>query len=171
MPGSNTSQPFARPEQSKQSLINIASLPREEAIECARDAGREILADSAAVQAVADTLWMNWVNVNVPVAVGQTDDEFGELVDVMGNKFFEGLTEGVKRFAEDTRTLARVDEFLCDESRFAWKIHNVLAFMRAALDEDPADGLPVKCTVTDLDIDVEKLATNLMDLVHKARHA
>ncbi|MFM0724822.1 hypothetical protein PQQ53_14155 [Paraburkholderia strydomiana] len=165
-----TAKASARPEQSQQPLINLAALPREDAIERARVAGREILADDAAVQAVADTLWMNWVNANVPVAVGQTDDEFGELVDVMGNKFFEGLNEGVKRFAEDTRTLARVDEFLCDESRFAWKIHNVLAFMRAALDEDPVDGLPVKCTVTDLNIDVEKLATSLMDLVHKARH-
>jgi hypothetical protein len=154
----------------KSGPVNLASLPREEAIKCARVAGREIFGDAEAVQIIADTLWMNWININAPVAIGQTDDEFGELVDTMGNEFFDGLAEGVEHFAEDARTLARVDELLCDESRFAWKIHNVLAFMCAALDEDTTHSLPVKCTVTDLSVDSEKLAISLMDLVSVARH-
>jgi hypothetical protein len=158
-----------RSEQSKQPLVNLASLPREEAIEHARAAGREILGSSEAIQSVADTLWMNWVNANAPVALGQTDEEFDKLIDAMGNEFFEGLTEGVGRFTQNMHALPKIEEFLCDESRLAWKIHNILAFMRVALDEDTTDGLPVKCTVTDLSIDMEKLATNLMDLAWRAR--
>ncbi|PRY07044.1 hypothetical protein [Paraburkholderia sp. BL25I1N1] len=161
----------ARPEQSNEPLVNLASLPREDALERARVAGREILGHENALQAVSDALWMNWINVNMPVAVGQTDDEFGELVDAMGDQFFDGLAESVKRFAADTRTLDRISEFLIKESGLAWKIHNMLAFMEAALDDDTQGSLPIRCAVADLRVDQDRLATALMDLVWRASHA
>ncbi|PRX32231.1 hypothetical protein B0G75_104252 [Paraburkholderia sp. BL18I3N2] len=161
----------ARSEQSKQQPINLSSLPREEAIERARVAGRQILADNDAVSTVAMDLWTGWMNANVPNACGQSEEEFGELVNSMMSDFLKGLTDGVKRFAADAHTLNRVGEFLSMESALAWKIRNVLAFMEAALDDDTQDSLPIRCTIADLSAEQGKLATNLMDLVWRASHA
>lgn len=160
----------ARREQSNQQPLNLASLPREEAIERAHAAGRAILADSDAISAVFMNLWTDWMNANVPQSCGQSEEEFGDLVNSMMDGFSNGLTEGVKHFAEDARTMERVERDLCDHSRWAWKVYNVLAFMSEAIDDDRQGELPVRCTVVDLRQDVEKLATDLMDLVWNARH-
>ncbi|VVD29963.1 ubiquitin carboxyl-terminal hydrolase [Paraburkholderia dioscoreae] len=160
----------ARPEQSKQQPVNLASLPLDEALQRAYVAGEKILIDSDAIAAVSQDLWTNWMNANVPNACGQSEDEYGALLNLMMNHFFHGLTEGVKRFAEDARTMERVERDLCDHSRWAWKVYNVLAFMSEAISDDRAGELPVRCTVVDLRLDVEKLATDLMDLVRNARH-
>lgn len=67
--------------------------------------------------------------------------------------------------------LERIDELLRAKSALAWKIHNTLAFMAEALNEDGTDELPVKCTIVDLRDDVDQLASDLMDLVGDARRA
>lgn len=160
----------ARPEQTKNTPVNLASLPLDEALQRAYVAGEKILIDKDAIAAVSQDLWTNWMIANVPNACGQSDDEYGDLVNSMMNHFFHGLTEGVKRFAEDARTMERVERDLGDHSRWAWKVYNVLAFMSEAIDDDRQGELPVRCTVVDLRQDVEKLATDLMDLVWRARH-
>ncbi|ASW00158.1 hypothetical protein [Paraburkholderia aromaticivorans] len=160
----------ARPEQSKQQPINLASLPLDEALQRAYVAGEKILIDTDAIAAVSQDLWTNWMNANVPNACGQSEDEYGALLNLMMTHFFHGLTEGVKRIAEDARTMERVERDLSDHSRWAWKVYNVLAFMSEAIDDDRQGELPVRCTVVDLRQDVEKLATDLMDLVWRARH-
>lgn len=160
----------ARPEQIENTPVNLASLPLVEALERAHDAGRKILIDSDAIAAVSQDLWTNWMNANVPIACGQSEDEYGALINSMMNHFFHGLAEGVKRFAEDARTIERVEIDLCDHSRRAFKIYNVLAFMSEAIGDDKQGELPVRCTVVDLRQDVEKLATDLMDLAWNARH-
>ncbi|MGQ7939156.1 hypothetical protein [Paraburkholderia sp. D1E] len=165
-----TTNASARSEQSTQPPVNLASLPRDEALERARAAGRDILGDAEAVQAVADALWMNWVNVTTPVAIEQTDAEFGDLVDAMGDEFFKGLTGGVSQFASNARTLKRVENFLVDESSRGWRIYNVLAFMAEALPDDTTESLPTRCTVVELREDMKNLAADLMDLVWRARH-
>lgn len=166
----------ARSEQSKQPAVNLASLPREEAMQRARVAGREILGDIHAIQGVSDTLWLNWINVNAPVAIGQTDAEFGELIEAMGEEFSQGLSEGVARFqavqsdSSVHRTLERAEKLLVQKSHSAWKIYNIIAFMVEALPEDAADALPTRCTLADVRGDIEELATSLMDLIRGARH-
>lgn len=159
----------ARPEQGKQPQINLASLPRDEALERARAAGRSILVDSDAVSAMFLDLWTNWMNANVPKACGQSEDEFGDLVNSMMSEFEIGINDFVSS-APDDRTLERIETFVQDDSRFAWKIYNVLAWMVEGLPDDAAGALPMRCTVVDLRQDVEKLATSLMDLVWRARH-
>ncbi|MEM5315550.1 hypothetical protein [Paraburkholderia sp. JHI869] len=86
---------------------NLASLPREEALGRARVAGHEILGDPNALQGVSEQLWLNWMTANIPVAVGQSDEEFGDLVDAMYDEFLEGLSEGVENFASN-RTAGRL---------------------------------------------------------------
>ncbi len=160
----------ARPEQIENTPVNLASLPLVEALERAHDAGRKILIDSDAIAAVSQDLWTNWMNANVPNACGQSEEEFGCLVNSAMDAFFQGLAEGVKRFAEDTRTIDRLEKYLGGYSRQAWKVYNVLAFMSDAIDDDRQGELPVRCTVVDLRLDMEKLAGDLMDLVWNARH-
>jgi len=64
------------------------------------------------------------------------------------------------------RILERVDDMLLNDSRRAWKIHNILEFMVAALPADDADALPTHCTLVDLRSEMEQLASSLMDLMH-----
>lgn len=159
----------AHPEQSKQQPINLASLPLEEAIERARVAGREILADSDAISAVFLNLWTDWMNANVPQSCGQSEEEFGDLVNSMMNEFEVGMNEFI-RAAANVRTLNRIEELILQASRKAWKVHNMLAFMADALPDDTQESLPVRCTTADLRFDMNELATDLMDLVWRARH-
>lgn len=161
--------PSARPEQSKALPVNLASLPRDEAIERARAAGRAILGDRDAISAVFINLWTDWMNANIPKACGQSDDEFGELIGEMMDKFEVGVEEFI-RTAADVRTLNRIEELICRVSGQAWKIHNVLAFMAEALPDDTQENLPVRCTVADLRFDMNELATGLMDLVRNAHN-
>lgn len=164
-------------EEHTQTPVNLASLPREEALKLARIGGREILCDGSALQPVADTIWLGWANANVPLAVGQSDEEFGELVDAMCDEFFAGMSEGCEQFQsirppqDSELALSRVEGFLVKESAFAWKLHNVLSFMVEAVPHDKPDGLPVQCMLADLRRDMDQLATSLQDLVHHARYA
>lgn len=160
----------ARAQQIKNAPVNLASLPLDEALMRAYVAGEKILIDSDAIAAVSQELWTNWMNANVPNACEQSEDEFGALVNSMMDHFFAGLAEGVKRFAKDARTMERLERDLCDHSRRAFKVYNVLAFMSEAIGDDKQGELPVRCTVVDLRQDAEKLAVDLMDLVSKARH-
>lgn len=74
--------------------------------------------------------------------------------------------------AADDVVLQRLEKLISDKSSFAWKLHNVLAFMVEALPDDEADcRLPMRCTLIDLRCDMEQLASSLQDLVHHARHA
>ncbi|WP_155257356.1 MULTISPECIES: hypothetical protein [Burkholderia] len=157
--------------------VNLASLPRKEALKCARIAGRQILGDGDALQPVADTIWIEWLNANAPIAVGQSDNEFGELIDAMGNEFFAGMAEGCELFQsigqpqDGDRALGRAEGFLVKESALAWKLHNVLAFMVEAVPSDAPDGLPVQCMLADLRNDMDELATRLQGLAHRTRDA
>lgn len=164
------SKASARSEQSKQPQINLASLPRDEALERARAAGRGILVDSDAVSAVFLDVWTNWMNANVPKACGQSEDEFGDLVNSMMSEFEAGINAFVGSATVADLALERVEACLQVDSRFAWKIYNVLAWMVEALPDDASDALPMRCTVVDLRQDVEKLVTSLMDLSDRARH-
>jgi len=157
----------ARSEQSKQSAINLASLPREEAIERARVAGRGILVDDTAVSAVFLSLWIDWMNANIPNACGQSEDEFGELVNSMMNEFELGVNEFIASVTAN-RTLERVEGRLNDNSSLAWQVHDVLAFVVEALPEDMDNELPTRCTLTRLREDMKKLASSLMDFVSEA---
>ncbi|NIF78897.1 hypothetical protein F3J20_16135 [Paraburkholderia sp. Cy-641] len=159
----------ARPEQSKQSPINLASLPRDEALQRAREVGRAILHDSTAVSDAFDGLWVSWMNANIPKACGQSEGEFGELIDSMMGEFEDGLNDFV-RSARANLTLTRVEHFLATQSRFAWKIYNVIAFMVEAVPDDAAGALPIRCTLMDLREDIDKLATSLMDVDWSAYH-
>ncbi|NPT36226.1 hypothetical protein [Paraburkholderia xenovorans] len=42
------------------------------------------------------TLWTDWINANMPVACGQSDDEFGALVDAMMEEFNIGMDESIE---------------------------------------------------------------------------
>lgn len=46
-------------------------------------------------------------------------------------------------------------------SERVWSIYNVLAFMVEAIDDDTPDGLPVRCTLSDLRVSAEQLAADL----------
>jgi hypothetical protein len=166
----STVKSAARSEQNMQPPVNLASLPRDEALERARAAGSAILVDSDAVSAVFRDLWTNWMNTNIPNACGQSEDEFGDLVNSMMSEFETGMNAFVCSATDAERTLERVGVAIQDDSRFAWKIYNVLAWMVEGLPDDAAGALPVRCTAINLRQDVEKLATSLMDLVHEARH-
>jgi len=159
----------ARPEQSKQSPINLASLPREEAIDRARVAGRGILVDNTAVSTVFLSLWTDWMNANIPKACGQSDDDFGELVSAVMDAFEAGFYKFVSSASIDP-VLERVESLLQEHSSRAWRVHNTLAFMVESLPDDKLDGLPVRCTLVELREDVEKLAASLMDLTHEAHN-
>jgi hypothetical protein len=76
--------------------LNVASLPKHEALSLARDAGRGVLADSEAVSSVCLPLWIHWMNANIPTACGQSDDEFGELIAAMMEQFEFGVDEFVE---------------------------------------------------------------------------
>ncbi|RQN35029.1 hypothetical protein [Paraburkholderia tropica] len=165
-----SSKASARPEQ-----INLASLPRDELFTRARAAGRESLGDAEALQPFADQMFLNWVNVHMPSSAGQTEDEFGKLVDAAHDEFFVGLNEGVvtylcaQKVGSGPDVIEQFDALLSDESMKAWRIFNVLAFMAAGLDDDRAGELPVRCAVTELRDDVEKLASSIMNLAWKVR--
>lgn len=73
--------------------------------------------------------------------------------------------------AMDDVVLERLEKLIGEKSGLAWKLYNGLAFMAAALDDDAADALPVRCTLLDLRDDMEQLATSLQDLVQHARDA
>ncbi|KWA12650.1 hypothetical protein WL26_14690 [Burkholderia cepacia] len=72
--------------------------------------------------------------------------------------------------AADDVVLLRLEKLISDKSNFAWKLHNVLAFMVEALDDDKPGTLPVRCTLSDLQCDMDELATSLQDIVATARH-
>ena len=73
--------------------------------------------------------------------------------------------------ATDDVVLQRLEKLISDKSSLAWKLHNVLAFMVEALDEDKPGELPVRNTLIDLRCDMDDLATSLQDLVWTARNA
>jgi hypothetical protein len=161
--------PSARPEQSKQSPVNLASLRREEAIERAHVAGRGILVDNTAVSTVFLSLWTDWMNANIPKACGQSDDDFGELVSAVMDAFETGFYKFVGSASIDP-VLERIESLLQEHSSRAWRVHNTLAFMVVALPDDESAGLPVRCTLVELREDMEKLAASLMDLTHEAHN-
>ncbi|MGG1948998.1 hypothetical protein AB1286_30030 [Trinickia sp. NRRL B-1857] len=152
--------------------INLASLPKDEALQHARAGGRSIFGDEGAVSSVYTDLLRHWIDANMPCAVGQTDEEFDEIMLEMEKEFEAGVDDAIKQARSDIQpaaALKRASVMLIDESTAAWRIFNVLAFMAEAIPDDDRDGLPVKCTLINLREDMEKLALNLMDLVSKAK--
>ncbi|WP_175772606.1 hypothetical protein [Paraburkholderia phenazinium] len=105
----------ARSEQSTQSPVNLASLPRDEALERARAAGRGILVDDTAVSAVFLSLWTDWMNANIPKACGQSDDDFSELVNAVMEEFEFGVNEFIRSVTFNL-ILERVESLVADDS-------------------------------------------------------
>jgi len=66
--------------------------------------------------------------------------------------------------------LERVGKALNEQSEFAWRIQNLLAFMVQALPDDEIDALPVKCALINAATDMYKLAETLMDVVSGAKN-
>ncbi|MCA8435345.1 hypothetical protein [Burkholderia seminalis] len=70
---------------------------------------------------------------------------------------------------ENATELAQLDRLLVDQIGSAWKIHNTLAFMVEALPDDVESALPVHCTLVDLKLDMDKLASAMMNLGDQMR--
>jgi hypothetical protein len=156
--------------------INLASLPREEALRCARIAGRAFLDDPEALQAVIDEIAMKWVDDNMSSADGQADGEFANLGDALEAEFSGALLAGLQKpqahpgdMSSSDPLLERLDKLLGQKSVLAWKLHNVLAFMVEALPTDTEDGLPTQCMLVELRCDMDQLASGLQDLMWSAR--
>jgi len=148
--------------------FNLAALPKDKALVLARLGGRTIFGDVHAVSTVYEGLMTYWTNTNMPIAVGQPDEEFGELLDNVEKEFESGVNEAVEQARSDARsaaTLDRVRNMLDDESAAAWQVFNVLTFMVEAVPDDKIDCLPIRCTLVNLREQMEKLAMTLMDLV------
>jgi len=153
-------------------LVNLASLPKDEALLRARAAGSSIFGDEGAISAVYTDMLKHWIDANMPCAVGQTDEEFGELLLEVEKEFEAGVDKAIEQARYDVQPVAALDlvtDMLNDKSAAAWQVFNVLAFMVEAVSDDTPDGLPIRCTLVNLREQVETLATNLMDLVYKAK--
>ncbi|WP_114810819.1 hypothetical protein [Paraburkholderia kururiensis] len=70
----------------------------------------------------------------------------------------------------NTHAPEHFEDCLSDESRAAWRIHNILSFVVEAIPEDGLNDLPLKSTLVDLMVDSEKLANRLMDLAELVPH-
>jgi hypothetical protein len=153
--------------------INLASLPKPDALALARAGGRAILADEDAVSHVYTDLMSYWLGRNLPKAIGQSDDEFGDLVNEVEKEFSAGVDEVVKAAREDEKrkqVIERIDDLLTDQTAIAFKMQGLLQFMVEALPDDGRDELPVKCTLMHLRDDMMQLAEKLADLVCEAEH-
>lgn len=75
--------------------VNLASLPREEMLSAARDSARSVFADEDVISAIVLDLRTAWINKNLPRACGQTDEEFGVLVDLACEEFDAGIDEAI----------------------------------------------------------------------------
>lgn len=153
--------------------VNLASLPKDDALARARIAGRSIFGDVNTVTHVYHDLMSYWIGRNLPQAVGQSDDEFGDLVEEVEKEFNAGVDEAVvaaQKGEKSPALLERVDQLATGDCVLAWKIYNVVAFMIEALPDDGRDDLPVKCTLIDLHGDLHRLGERLMDFVHRVKH-
>ncbi|WNC88821.1 hypothetical protein RI103_14050 [Paraburkholderia sp. FT54] len=153
--------------------VNLASLPKDEALVLSRVDGRAIFGDVDAVTHVYSELMSHWLSKRMPRAVGQSDEEFGDLVEEVEKEFNAGVDEAVSAVREDGKSrevIKRIDDLVTARSMFAFRIQAVVAFMVEALPDDAADQLPVKFTLTGLRDDLHQLGENLLDLVHEAEH-
>lgn len=66
--------------------------------------------------------------------------------------------------AGDNAAVKHVRDLLITKSAEAWRVYNVLTFMVEALPADKQGELPVQCTLADLRQEVEKLASDLMEI-------
>lgn len=76
--------------------VNLAALPMHEALARARVGGRGIFSDEDAVSAAYPDLLRHWTDKNMPNAVGQSDDEFNDLVSKVSDEFNAGIDEAIK---------------------------------------------------------------------------
>jgi hypothetical protein len=153
--------------------VNLASLPKDDALALARVGGRAIFGDDDAVSHVYTDLMSHWIGINLPQAVDQSDDEFGDLVEQIEKEFNSGVVEAVSAAREDGKSkevIKRIDKLVTDQSILAFKLQGLVQFMVEALPDDRQDELPVRCTLVHLRDDMMQLGENLMDLVHEARN-
>ncbi|GLU32557.1 hypothetical protein WKR88_17905 [Trinickia caryophylli] len=149
-------------------LVNLASLPKEEAIAQVFNLARDVFRQKDVFDEVWEETRSAFINKHLPKACGQSDEEFGELTEAACDAFDAGFEKAFSD-VQPAATLDRVSDMLNDESAAAWQVFNVLAFMVEAVADDTPDGLPIRCTLVNLREQVEKLATNLMGLVHNAK--
>jgi hypothetical protein len=153
--------------------VNLASLPKDDALALARAGGRAIFGDMDAVTHIYTELMQYWIGRNIPQAVGQSDDDFGDLVSEVEEAFNSGVDEAVSAAHAGSKSqtiLDRVDTLLTDQSVLAFKHQGLVAFMVEALPDDVRDELPVKFTLTHLRDDMMQLAEKLADLVFEAKY-
>ncbi|MFB9123314.1 hypothetical protein E2553_00145 [Paraburkholderia dipogonis] len=153
--------------------VNLASLPKDQALALARAGGRTILGDIDAVAAVYPELLKSWTARNIPNAICQSDEEFDGLLQEIENEFNGGVDEAVAaaHSAEKSRAIIeRIDKLLTDQTAIAFKLQGLVAFMVAALPDDGRGELPVKCTLMHLQVDMMDLAERLMDIVSEAEN-
>jgi hypothetical protein len=136
-------------------IKNLAALPRHEAIAAARNAGRGVLTDGDAVSSAFMTLWIEWMNANIPNACGQTDDEFGDLIDDMMKEFETGISEFVDSAASAAATPAPIDGELAAEG--ALLLVNAIKW----LNDEAQDDKGVAAFQTILDVVLPELGARI----------
>ncbi|SIT47127.1 hypothetical protein BN2475_710072 [Paraburkholderia ribeironis] len=57
-----------------------------------------------------EPLWIYWINANVRIVCGQTDDEFDQLVDAFMDEFYLGVDEFVRSVQGPHNSLARTTQ-------------------------------------------------------------
>jgi hypothetical protein len=92
--------------------VNLASLPKDEALVLARAGGRSIFGDIKAVTHIYSDLMSYWIGRSLPKAVGQSDEEFGDLVEEVEKEFNAGVDEAVGAASEDGKSRV-VQLFFC----------------------------------------------------------
>jgi hypothetical protein len=70
-----------------------ASITHEAAMQRAREAGSMALRDPEALRAALSRMALDWLNINFPIAVDMSDEEFAELIDAAEAEFLNSAFE------------------------------------------------------------------------------
>lgn len=112
--------------------VNLASLPKGDALALARAGGRTIFGDEDAVSHAYSALMEYWIGRSLPVAVGQDDDEFGDLVDQVEGEFRAGFDEAMNAACASNKSRAildRIDMLATENCMLAWRLQSLVALM------------------------------------------
>jgi hypothetical protein len=125
--------------------VNLASLPKEEALQRARAAGSSIFGDEAAISAVYADMLKHWIDANMPCAVGQTDEEFIELLLEVEKEFEAGVDKAIERARQPDLQITtnrggrRVFSNLREVREFSVEVARDVAMLTAVLQDSTSD--------------------------------
>jgi hypothetical protein len=125
--------------------VNLASLPKEEALQCARAAGSSIFGDEGVISAVYTDMLKHWIDANMPCAVGQTDEEFGELLLEVEKEFEAGVDKAIQRARQPDLQITtnrggrRVFSDLREVREFSVEVARDVAMLTAVLQDSTSD--------------------------------